>query len=79
MTTAPVQAPAAVARPRFEWLERAQFWAALTIAVMWLAVLFVGVYGPDIVGSDGTRFPSVVAVAFFACLATVSIGRRAFD
>ena len=45
---------------------------------MWLAVLFVGVWRSDIVGNDGTQVPSVIVVAFFACIATVGIARRAF-
>ena len=47
-----------------------EFWGALAIAAMWLAVLFVGVYGGDVVTSDGTRIPSVIFVAIFGSLAT---------
>lgn len=75
MTTAPVQLP----QHRADWLERPQVWGAITIAVMWIAVLFVGVFGPDIVGQDGTRVPSVIVVAPFACIATVGVARRAFS
>jgi hypothetical protein len=75
MTTAPIHAPL---RPASDWLERAQLWGTVSIVIMWLAVLFVGVWGSDIVGQDGTRIPSVIVVAFFACIATVGVARRAF-
>jgi hypothetical protein len=75
MATAPVHLPA---RAGFVWLERTQFWGSVSIVIMWLAVLFVGVWGSDIVGSDGARVPSVIVVALFACIATVSVARRAF-
>lgn len=55
-----------------------EFWGALTIAAMWLAVLFVGVYGSDVVTADGTRIPSAIFVAIFASLATWAVARRAF-
>ena len=64
------------------WLYVPEIWGALTISLMWLAVLFVGVYGGDAVftGADGssTRLPSAVFVAFFAFLATAAVGKRAF-
>jgi hypothetical protein len=75
MTTVPVQVPL---RPASAWLERTQFWGSVSIVIMWLAVLFDGVWGADIVGNDGTRVPSVIIVALFACIATVGIARRAF-
>lgn len=55
-----------------------QFWGAVAIVVMWLAVLFVGVYGGDFVSSDGTRMPSAIFIAFFAALSTWAVARRAF-
>ena len=75
MTTAPIP----LQPHRVDWLEKPQLWGAITISVMWLAVLFVGVFGPDIVTNDGTRIPSVTAVALFACFATVGVARRAFS
>ena len=75
MVTAPVQLPV---RPASAWLERTEFWGSVSIVIMWLAVLCVGVWGSDIVGTDGARFPSVIIVAFFACIATVGVARRAF-
>jgi len=57
--------------------------ASLAIAVMWLAVLFDAVFGPDIVTSDGggtntSSVPSAVAIAFFAFLANWVVARYAF-
>jgi len=58
------------------------FWGAVSIIAIWLAVLFDGVFGGDMVFSNQsggqTIMASAVPVALFACLATVSIARRAF-
>ena len=61
------------------------FWGAVSIVAMWLAVLFDGVFGGDMVFSNqsnptggSTIIGSVVPVALFACLATISVARRAF-
>ena len=58
-------------------------WAAVTIAMIWLAVIFAAVFGPDIVTHDssgsGAVIPSGAVVAFFAFLATSVIAKRAFD
>ena len=70
---------------RSSWVSRVlvpQMWGAVTISVMWLAVLFVGVFGPNIVthdvsGSSGT-WPVVIFVALFAFLATVPVAKWAF-
>lgn len=58
-----------------------EMWAALTIAVMWLAVLFAALFGPDIVStstSAHTTVPSAVAVALFAFLATWPVAKYGF-
>ena len=50
-----------------------EMWAALAISVMWLAVLFTAIFGPDFVsvsGTNATRVPSAIAVALFAYLGT---------
>jgi hypothetical protein len=67
------------------WFDRLlvpEMWGTLAISVMWLAVLFDGIYGGDIVtvSNDGNsaRFPSAVVVAFFAFLATAAVAKRAF-
>lgn len=56
-------------------------WAGLAIVVMWLAVLFDALFGPDIVSTSGggtntTTIPSAVAVALFAWLATKAVARH---
>lgn len=59
-----------------------EFWGAVSIIAMWLAVLFDGVFGGNMVFSSQTSGPttiaSVVLVALFACLGTISIARHAF-
>jgi hypothetical protein len=67
------------------WYDRLlvpQMWATLGIAVMWIAVLFDGIYGGDIysTSNDGnsTRIPSAVLVALFAFLGTAAVAKRAF-
>jgi hypothetical protein len=59
-----------------------ELWGAVAIASMWLAVLFVGIYGGDFTsvnaGTQTTTFPSAVLVAVFACIGTVVVARRAF-
>jgi hypothetical protein len=58
-------------------------WASLAIVVMWLAVLFAAIYGPDVVtsssgGSDSATVPSAVVMALFACLATWPVAKYGF-
>jgi len=59
-----------------------QLWGAVAIASMWVAVLFVSIYGGDFTsvntGSQSTTIPSAVLVSFFAFLATASVAKRAF-
>lgn len=58
-----------------------EFWGAVAIVAMWLAVLFDGIYGADLVSADvttSTRIPSVLFVALFAALATAAVAKRAF-
>jgi len=59
-----------------------EMWGTLAIGAMWLAVLFDGIYGGDIVSvsNDGssTRIPSAVVVAFFAFLGTAAVAKRSF-
>jgi hypothetical protein len=59
-----------------------QFWGALAIVSMWLAVIFVGAYGGDMIfhdssGSNST-IPSAVVVALFAAIGTSAVAKRAF-
>jgi hypothetical protein len=63
--------------------------AGASIAAMWLAVVFVGIFGGDIVSTGATSastVPVVAAVAPFAFLATIFVAywgfgvrRRALD
>ena len=75
MTSISHEPPAGVGK--HQWSLRLlvpEMWASLTIIVMWLAVLFDAVFGPDIVnhtaGGDSSTVPSAVVVALFAFLAT---------
>ena len=58
------------------------FWGAVSIIAMWLAVLFDGIYGGNMIfanaGSGPTIIPSAVAVALFAFIGTVSVAKRVF-
>jgi len=59
------------------------FWGAVSIIAMWLAVLFDGIYGNDMVFSNNTGggptiIPSAVAVALFAFIGTIAVAKRAF-
>ena len=58
------------------------FWGAVSIVAMWLAVLFVGIFGGDMIfanaGSGPTVVPSAVGVALFAFIGTVAVAKRAF-
>ena len=59
-----------------------EMWATLAIVVMWLAVLFSAVFGPNIVntsaGGDTSSVPSAIVVALFAFLATWVVARYGF-
>lgn len=78
-------APAAVPQPRrsspiVSPSPRATApWAALAITSMWVAVLFVGLFGGDIIsetpGGTSSRVPAAVAVALIALIATVFVAR----
>jgi hypothetical protein len=56
--------------------------ATVAIVMMWVAVLFVGVYGGDMtfesVDTSSTTIPSVVLVALFAAIGTGSVAKRVF-
>jgi hypothetical protein len=81
---ATVRHQSVITRGRSSWLEPPEMWAALSIAVMWLAVLFDGIFGPDMKFVSGTPngsmtiIPSAVVLAIFAFLATVRIAQAAF-
>lgn len=57
------------------------FWGTLAIVAMWLAVLFDGVFGSDMIfiNTNGTTtIPSAVLVALFAVIGTASVAKRVF-
>jgi hypothetical protein len=77
--------PSVDAREKRRWslqLLVPEMWASLAIVVMWLAVLFDAIFGPDIVnssaGGDHSTVPSAVAVALFAFLATWVVAKYGF-
>ena len=74
--------PMSVSRPSGSWLHARELWGGVAISSMWLAVLFVGIFGGDIVkstpGGESSSWPVVVVVALFALIGTIVVGRRAF-
>ncbi|HET8978044.1 MAG TPA: hypothetical protein VFN87_07790 [Solirubrobacteraceae bacterium] len=63
------------------WLHARALWAGVSIVTMWLAVLFVGVFGGDFVSSSSTGFTKIPVVVFllpFVLPASISVGRRGF-
>lgn len=58
------------------------FWGTLAIVTMWLAVLFDGIFGGDMVfnstANGTTTMPSAVLVALFAVIGTASVAKRVF-
>jgi len=58
-----------------------EFWASVTIIVMWIAVLFVGIFGGNMVFSNPpsqTTIPSAIVVAIFAAIGTSALAKRVF-
>ena len=64
------------------WILVREMWATVGIVAMWVAVLFVGVYGGEAtfhsVDSSVTTVPSGVFVALFAAIGTGSVAKRVF-
>lgn len=64
---------------RLAWLRITEMWASLAITVMWLAVLFDAVFGPNITsttpGGTSSSVPSAVAVALFATIGTWAVAK----
>jgi len=70
-------------RPQWaQFLKIRELWASMAISMMWLAVLFDAIFGPNFVShsNDGnsTTIPSAIFVAFFACLASASVAKHGF-
>jgi hypothetical protein len=82
MTTVSHEQPSSLVK-RSVWFDARNLWASLAIAMIWLAVLFVGVFGPNFVASsnDGnaTTIPSGIGVAFFALFATMAAAKYGFS
>lgn len=83
--TATMQSQSSPRSTREGWTSRVlvrEMWATVAIVAMWVAVLFVGVFGGDMVfhgvDSSSTTMPSGVAVALFAAIGTGSIAKRVF-
>jgi hypothetical protein len=59
-----------------------EMWASFAITVMWLAVLFDAIFGPNIenrsAGGDSSSVPSAIVVALFAFLGSWVVARYAF-
>jgi hypothetical protein len=56
-------------------------WASLAITVMWLAVLFDALWGPDFVSTSSTsmtKIPSAIILALFAWLGTKAVAKYGF-
>ncbi len=88
MSTAPLPLSAG-GRPEHltrTWWGSTQIWAGLSTVSMWLAVLFVGIFGPDFTtttnnastNTTSTTIPSVIPVAICALLATIAVAHAAF-
>jgi hypothetical protein len=64
------------------WMVAREFWGSVTIVAMWLAVLFDGVFGGDMIFTNSTAqvttIPSAVLVALFAAIATAAVAKRCF-
>ena len=58
------------------------FWGTIAIVAMWLAVLFDGVFGGNMIFNSPpgvTTIPSAVLVALFAVIGTASVAKRVFS
>ena len=64
------------------WLHARALWAGASIITMWLAVLFVGVFGGDFISSSSTngytQIPVVIFLIPFVLAATIAVARRGF-
>ena len=69
-------------RPRWSELLVSEMWASLAIAVIWLAVLFDAIFGPNIVsttpGGTTSIVPSAVVLAISAFFATWVVAKHGF-
>ena len=85
MTTISHEPSRVVSEKRLPQLLVPEMWASLAIIVIWLAVLAVAIFGPDIVTTSGvgdvgerSTIPSAVVVSLFAFLATWVVAKYGF-
>jgi uncharacterized membrane protein len=68
---------------RTAWLYMRDLWASLAISVMWLAVLVVSLWGPDIrsfdVSGSSTTLPSGVVLGLFATIGSWAVAKHGFN
>jgi hypothetical protein len=64
------------------WWRLPEIWGTMAITAMWLAVIFVGVYGGDMTfasqSNDTTVIPVGAVVAVCAAVATAAVSKHAF-
>lgn len=69
-------------QPADAWWRLPEIWASLGITTIWLAVIFVSVYGGDMTfastGNGTTVIPVGAVVAVCAAVATAAVSKRAF-
>jgi uncharacterized membrane protein len=80
MTTISHEPPTAFRRTA--WLSNRDVWASLAISVMWLTVMVVSLWGPDIHAYDssgsGSTIPSGVVLGLFAVIGSWAVAKYGF-
>ena len=80
MTTISHEPPTALRRT--EWLYNRDLWASLAISVMWLTVMVVSLWGPDIhaydVSGSNSTIPSGVVLGLFAVIGSWAVAKYGF-
>jgi hypothetical protein len=78
----PSSHPIGMSRRSGSWLHARELWGGVAIISMWLAVLFVGIFGGNVVnssaGGSSSSWPVVAVVAVVALIGTIVVGRLAF-
>jgi uncharacterized membrane protein len=68
---------------RTAWLYMRDVWASLAISVIWLAVLVVTLWGPDIetfdVSGSHATIPSGIVLALFAAIGSWAVAKHGFS
>jgi uncharacterized membrane protein len=67
---------------RTAWLYNRDLWASLAISVMWLTVMVVSLWGPDIHAYDSSgshsTIPSGVVLGLFAVIGSWAVAKHGF-